>query len=159
MVFSKLKGLFTSPDEKYETLYYKYSQVKLENSELKKKHEEQLDQYKSGANKKAAMDLIKLYGDIEDIKNDSFKVKAHDQDTQKLLIGINKAEKTLRDIMTEMELEEISAKERTFDKELHEVASYEPAKGVQAGVIMKTVKKGFKWRGEVIKKPRVVVAK
>ena len=62
-------------------------------------------------------------------------------------------------IMKEFSLEEVVSKERFYDPELHEVASYQDAKDMQKGLIIKTVKKGFKYRGELIKKPRVVVTK
>ena len=44
-----------------------------------------------------------------------------------------------------------------YDPDMHEIASYEDAKGMQKGVILKTAKKGFKYKGQLIKKPRVVV--
>ena len=38
MVINKIKDMFSGNDEKYEALYYKYSQTKLENTKLKDKH-------------------------------------------------------------------------------------------------------------------------
>ncbi len=40
-------------------------------------------------------------------------------------------------------MEEVTPSERFYDPELHEVASYEDAKGMAKGIIMKTVKKGL----------------
>jgi molecular chaperone GrpE (heat shock protein) len=49
--------------------------------------------------------------------------------------------------------------ERFYDPEIHEIASYQDANGMAKGLLLKTVKKGFKYKDEVIKKPRVVVTK
>lgn len=159
MIFDKLKEALSSNNEKYEVLHHKHSQLKLENKKLKDEHYKSLKTHKISVHKNVAENLIKLYNDIEMMKADSYKVNAKDKDIQRLMIGINKTEKTMREIMKEFSLEEIGASERFFDPELHEVASYQDAKGMAKGIIMKTVKKGFKYRGEIIKKPQVVVTK
>lgn len=159
MVLSRIKEAFSGNDEKYEVLYHNYSKLRLENKKLKQQHDEELVSHKRGVHKGVAKHLISLYEDIEAMKNSSFKVSAKDKDTQRLMIDISRSEKTLREIMKEFSLEEVVSKERFYDPELHEVASYQDAKDMQKGLIIKTVKKGFKYRGELIKKPRVVVTK
>lgn len=159
MVFNKIKEVLNPTDDKYEVLYYKYSQVKLENQKLKQKHHEEMGDYKHKLQKKIAERLIGVYEAIEETKNDSFKVKGADKDVQRLLLGVNKSEKAIKDTMKDMSIEEVVAKDKMYDPELHEVASYEDAKGMTKGMILKTVKKGFKFKGETVKKPRVVVTK
>lgn len=157
MVFKKIKNIMSSNDEKYEILYYKYSQVKLENQRLKEKHINDMNKYKYSLQKKMAMDLIDLFEDIENTKNSSFKVKAIDKDIQRLLLEINKVEKKTRSFMVDLSIEEFEAKERFYDPELHDVASYQESKGMKKGIILKTLKKGFKFKNQTIKKPKVVV--
>lgn len=159
MDFSKIKGFFSDNDEKYEILYHNYSKLKLENKKLKEEHEKEMQNHKRDVYKKVAKHLVELYQNIEDTKNSSYYVAAKDKETQRLMMDINKSEKTLREIMKEFSLEEVVPKERFYDPELHEAASYKDAKDMQKGLLLKTVKKGFKYRGELIKKPRVVVTK
>lgn len=159
MVFDKLKQVFSSNDEKYEILYYKYSKIKLENQKLKEENIKNMNEHKKDVHEKIARHLIGLYEGIEIAKNDSFKVKANDKDLQRLLIDVNKIEKDIKKVMQEYSLEEISASERYYDPEIHSVASYEDAKGMAKGLIIKTVKKGFKFKGETIIKPKVLVTK
>lgn len=159
MVLKKIRDAFSGNDEKYEVLYYKYSKIKLENQELKKKHMEDMKDYKLDVQRKAVEHIIRIYEDIETAKMSSYKVTAVDKDLQRLLMDVNKVEKTVKELMKDFSLEEVMPSERFFDPEIHEVASYESAKGMQKGLIIKTVKKGFRYRGEIIKKPQVVVTK
>ena len=160
MVFDKIREIIAPQnDEKYEVLYYKYSKLKLERDKLKEQHQTDLKEYRSDISKKVANHLISLYETIETAKTSSFKVNASTKELQRLLIDVNKIEKQIKDVMKDFALEEVTASERMYDPELHEVASYEDAKGMAKGIVMKTVKKGFKHRGELIKKPHVVVTK
>ena len=159
MVFNKLKEKLSSSDEKYEVLYYKYSKIKLENQKLKDEHLKDMKSYKDKVQEKVAKDLIALYEASENTKNDSFKVKASSPELQRLLMSINASEKKLKKLMTDFSLEEVTPQERFFDPEIHEIASYEDANGMAKGLLLKTVKKGFRFKGDIIKKPRVVVTK
>lgn len=159
MVIKKVKEFFSGNDEKYEVLYYKYSQVKVENQKLKEQHRRDLAEYKERTYRKVADHIIALYEDIEVAKSDSFKVKSIDQDLQRLLMDINRVEKSIKELMIEYSLEEITPSERFYDPEIHEVATYEDSKGMAKGMILKTVKKGFRFKNQIIKKPKVVVTK
>ncbi|MCA9459610.1 MAG: nucleotide exchange factor GrpE [Nanoarchaeota archaeon] len=159
MVFGKFKEAFSAQDEKYEVLYHRYSKIKLENQKLKEKSLKDMDDYKDKIQNMTAKKLIEIYRSVEIAKGSSFKVKAMDKDTQRLLIDINKIEKDLKELMEDFSIEEIQVKERFYDPELHEVASYEDAKGMKKGLVIKTVKKGFKVKNTVVIKPRVVVTK
>ena len=159
MVLDKIKNIFSKNDEKYEVLYYKYSKLKLENKTLKEKNKEELESLKSKQDLKFAKHLISLYEDIEETKEKSFKVDATNPDIQKLLLSLNKAEKEIKKIMKEFYIEEIIPQERMYDPDLHEIATYTDAKGMKKGMILKTSKKGFKFKGKTIKKPKVIVTK
>ncbi|MCA9495633.1 MAG: nucleotide exchange factor GrpE [Nanoarchaeota archaeon] len=159
MVFGKFKEAFSVQDEKYEILYHRYSKIKLENQNLKEKNLKDMETYKDNIQNSMADYLIQIYRDVEEAKTSSFKVKAMDKDTQRLLIDLNKVEKDLKEIMGKFSIEEIQVKERFYDPELHQVASYEDAKGMKKGLVIRTVKKGFKVKNRVVIKPRVVVTK
>lgn len=160
MVFDKIKEAFSpQSDEKYEILYHRYSKVKLENKKLKQQHREDLHKYKVGTHKNVAESLIQLYSDVETAKMSSFKIHAKDKATQSLMIDLNKIEKTMKETMKNFQLSEVVPQERYFDPDLHDVASYQDAKDMRKGIIVKTVKKGFKYRGDLIQKPKVVVTR
>lgn len=159
MVFEKFKDAFVSKNEKYEVLHHKYSKVKLDNKNLKDNHEKKLADYKYALKKDVALNLITLYEKIEQTKIDSYKVSAVNKDVQRLMMDINQAEKAMKNVMVDLSMEEISAEDKFYDPELHEIASYQESKGMAKGLILKTVRKGFKYKNEVIKKPRVVVTK
>lgn len=159
MVLQKIRDALSPSEEKYEALYYKYSKLKLENQKLKEQHMQEMKEHKEGVQRKVADNLIAMYEDIETMKNDSYKVKVNDKEMQRLLVDINKVDKSMKGIMKQFSLEEVEPSERYYDPELHDVASYEDAKGMAKGIILRTAKRGFKYRGELIRKPRVIVTK
>ena len=160
MVFRKIReALSPQNDEKYEVLYYKYSKIKLDNQHMKAKHVTQMREYKDKTQREIALELIKVFGDIEVAKADSFKVKKITPELQRLLMDVNQVEKSMKQLMTKLSIEEVSATDRFYDPEIHDIASYDSSTGLAKGLIIKTVKKGFKVKGDYIKKPKVVVAK
>jgi molecular chaperone GrpE len=46
-----------------------------------------------------------------------------------------------------------------FDPQLHEALSAQPAEGIDAGVVLETVEKGYRLNGQVLRPARVVVSK
>ena len=159
MVFEKLKEMFSGVDEKYEVLYYKYSKLKLENDKLKENYEMKLKDLKYNQDLKFVKYLIETYENIESAKEMSFKVDATNPEIQKLLMEINKVEKELKKVLKEFFVEEVVPEERMFDPDLHEIATYSEAKGMKKGIILKTTRKGFKFKSKLIKKPKVVVTR
>jgi molecular chaperone GrpE (heat shock protein) len=65
----------------------------------------------------------------------------------------------MKKTMNSFLLEEVEANERFYDPEIHDVASYQDAKGMAKGLVLKTVQKGFRYKGKIIVKPKVVVTK
>lgn len=159
MVFNKIKDMINGNDEKYEVLYYKYSQIKLQNQKLKEKHEQEMRDYKANLQYEMAKHTIRMFDAMQVAKASSFKVKAQDKDLQRLLMDVNKAEKEIKKTMEDFSIEEVEAKDRFFDPEIHDIASYEDAKGMAKGLIIKTAKKGYRYKGKIIVKPKVVVTK
>lgn len=159
MVFDKIRESFGGTDDKYEVLYYKYSKLKLENQALRETKESDMKKFKENIHEVMVYKLIEIYEDVENAKLDSFKVKAVDKEMQKLLIGINKIETDMQQVLKEFHIEEVTASDRMYDPDMHEIASYDDARGMQKGIIIKTAKKGFKYKGQLIKKPRVVVTR
>ncbi len=161
MVFKKIKELKKKyqekNDEKYEILYHKYSQLKSENLKLKNQINEEKKELKDKIINKIVEMLLNLEDDVEEMKNSSFKVSATSKEIQRLLVDINKVEKTLGNILNKLNVEPIVPKERFYDPELHEVSSYTPGRNLEKGIILKTVKKGWKYKNKIVRKPKVLV--
>jgi len=161
MVFRKLLNGFKGNEncgEKYEILYHKYSELKSQIKTQENKAEEEKRELKDKLIERVTEMLLNLEDDVEEMKNTSFKISAKDKETQKLLININKVEKTMNEILSKLNIEPIIPEERFYDPELHEVSSYTTPKGIQKGVILKTVKKGWKYKNKVLRKPKVLVS-
>jgi len=160
MVFSKIRDALDKNDDRYEVLYYKYSAVVAENKKLKDKHRAEMSTQKDDINEQAARNIIGIYQAIEAAKNTSFKVKGQTPEVQNLMLDLNRAEKEVKEVFKKYSIEEVEAnKDKFYDPELHDVASYTDAKGMRPGLIVKTAKKGFKYRTRTIIRPKVVVAK
>lgn len=159
MVFKALKQKISGVDDKYEILYHKYSSLKAQNIKLQKENIENINKKTEEIELKIVNDLIDLYKDFETTKISSFKVKSTDKDTQKLMVDLNKTIRTLDKLLEKYKIQQISAEERFYDSQIHEIASYQPANGMKEGIIVKTVKKGFKYKGKILQKPLVVVTK
>lgn len=161
MVFGKLKELFSkdNSEEKYEVLFHRYSKVKLENQRLRDKNKKDLEEMNKKLEEKFARNLINIFQDVESAKNSTFKISATNKEIQNLFLDINKTEKNIKKLFEEFGISEIRVKDNFFDPNLHEVASYEDTKDGNEGTIVKTIKKGFKYKGKIIAKPKVVVRK
>lgn len=157
MVLSKITQALNRNDEKYEMLLHKYSSLKLKNKQLleKKNTVERDTQHILG--EKFAIELMEIYEAFEKSKEQSFKVHATSPELQRFLLEYNTIGKVLDKSMKHNGVEVFDAKERFFDPDLHEVATYQEGKGMQKGIILKTTRKGCKFRNKVVKKPRVVV--
>lgn len=159
MVFDRIKNMFSDNKEKYEILYYKYSQVKLENQRLKQKYTKDKDRYKEKVDEKVIDSLIKFYRVVDGAKNDTFKISVVNSDMQKLVLDINKIHKSAKDVLFDFSLREFIAKEKYFDPKLHQIASYASNDKLKKGTIVKTAKPGIKYKATIIEKPKVVVVK
>lgn len=159
MVLEYFRNRGSRTDDKYEVLYHKYSSVKAQNIKLKKENIEDIQRVKDESELAIVKDLIELYKDFETTKASSFKIKALDKDTQKMMVDFNKTLKTLENIFKKYKVEQINAEERYYDSHIHDIASYQPANGMKQGIIIKTVKKGFKHKGKILQKPLVIVTK
>ena len=69
-------------------------------------------------------------------------------------MDVNTTQKLVNDMMKRLNLESISADEEMYDPQKHEIASYSDAKGMKEGIIIKTIKKGYKLNGEIVKKTK-----
>ena len=157
MVIGKIAQSFQKNDEKYEFLLHKYSSLRLENKKLHEKNQAQKREIEFKKGNDFANELMNLYEKYERAKEQSFKVQATNLELQRFLLEFNTIGKELDKSMKKHSIELYEAKERFFDIDLHEIGAYQEAKGMKKGIILKTTRKGCKFKNKIIKKPRVVV--
>ena len=151
--------MFNPTNEKYEVLYHKYSKMRLDNKNLREQHHDKLKAHEHEIKLNTARNLIKLFEKLEETRNASSRISKVDKDVQVLMMGTVQAEKIMREVMHDLELEPIQAENKFYDEKEAEIASYAPANGLVQNLILKTVRKGFRFKGKLIKKPRVVVTR
>jgi molecular chaperone GrpE (heat shock protein) len=159
MVFDKIIKALNPTSEKYEVLYHKYSKLRLDNKNLRDQHHGKMSDLEQEVKLSTARNLIALFEKIEETKRDTHSINVVDTNIQKVMMGITQTEKCMLKVMHDLELEPIQAINKFYDESEAEIASYTPASGMAQNLILKTVRKGFKFRGKMIKKPRVVVTR
>ena len=158
MVFKKIKEILKENDDKYLNLYHSYSKLKLDNKNLIENHIKELEDYKIKIYKKAAIEFVEFYNKFEKTINSSFSVTPKDEKEKEFLINLSISNKKCNELLEKFLIKTYLPKERYFDKELHDLDSYQKAdEKMEKGIILKTTKKGIKIRGEVYKKPKVIV--
>jgi molecular chaperone GrpE (heat shock protein) len=106
-------------------------------------------------------DLVMLFDDLTSL-SDQLRTAAH-EDNQRGHIAqwrdnLQNAVHSLLEILHRFEVKEIEPKEHV-DRTLHRVVSYEPANFAEEdGCIVMRVRRGFSWRGKLIR-PEEVIAK
>jgi molecular chaperone GrpE (heat shock protein) len=159
MVFDKIIKALNPTSEKYEVLYHKYSKLRLDNKNLRDQHHGKMSDLEHEVKLSTARNLIALFEKIEETKRDTHSINVVDPNIQKVMMGITQTEKCMLKVMHDLELEPIQAVNKFYEGSEAEIASYTPANGMAQNLILKTVRKGFKFRGKMIKKPRVVVTR
>lgn len=157
MVIGKITQALNKNDEKYEFLLHKYSSLRLENKKLHDKNQAQKEEIEFKKGNEFAKELMNLFEKFERAKEQSFKVHATNPDLQRFLLEFNTIGKQLDTTMKKHSIELYEAKERFYDIDLHEIGAYQEAKGMKKGIILKTTRKGCKFKNKIVKKPRVVV--
>jgi molecular chaperone GrpE (heat shock protein) len=106
-------------------------------------------------------DLLVLFDDLSAIAGQFAKTVAGEESCSANARSRDNLSNTLHflvEILHRLEVNEIETK-KTVDRELHRVISYEPADcRAEDGRIVRQVKRGFMWRGRVLR-PEEVIAK
>lgn len=78
---------------------------------------------------------------------------------QSLHTGVNMISQQLKAVLTEAGLEEVDALGKPFDPHLHEAVSQQEAPDVPEGQVVQQLRKGYRFRGRLLRPASVVVAK
>jgi molecular chaperone GrpE (heat shock protein) len=106
-------------------------------------------------------DLVMLFDDLNSL-SDQLRTAAHEENERGHIAqwrdNLENAVHSLLEILHRFEVKEIEPKEHV-DRTLHRVVSYEPANFAEEdGCIVMRVRRGFCWRGKLIR-PEEVIAK
>jgi len=75
-----------------------------------------------------------------------------------LAYGVLLVFRSLRECLTKHGIEAVDPQGEKFDPNLHEALSAQPADGVESGVVVETMQKGYRLGEQLIRPARVVVA-
>ena len=156
-MLNKLRKIVNTTDKRYDELYHSYSKIKLDLKTLEDRKNKEIKEYKEKLRTTVAKNLIVLYDCVENVLNNTYKIKDPNKEVQDVMLDINTLNKKLKDVMKRFEVFEFDVKSKTFEKESMEVLSYVKNESIAKGTVLKTVKKGILFEGQVIKKPKVIV--
>jgi molecular chaperone GrpE len=85
--------------------------------------------------------------------------EAEESDTQHHLTkGIRLVQQELQNALTRVGIEAYSPIGETFDPHLHEAVAQQPADGVESGTVTQVYQPGYRYKDEVLRAAKVVVA-
>jgi molecular chaperone GrpE len=87
----------------------------------------------------------------------ALSVEAHGEDARQLVAGVELTRSKLIAALEQSDVRPI-ASEGTFDPARHEAIGTEQRSDLPAGRIVNTVRRGFAWRGQVLRPARVIVS-
>jgi molecular chaperone GrpE len=79
------------------------------------------------------------------------------EEARNLATGVQLIRTRLLQALEAAGLEEIPSR-GAFDPAIHEAGGSRPAEGVAGGTILEVARKGYRWRGQVVRPARVIVA-
>ena len=154
---NKIKGLKEEIElEKEKKQAYlrqlKYLQADFEN--YRKRIEKEMRDLIVRSNEKLISQLLSIVDDLERAIDSARASK----DMSIILEGIEMIHKNLTEMLKQEGLEKIEALGKNFDPTIHEIVVKIPKKDCQEGLILEEVRKGFVFKGRVIRPSMVNVS-
>lgn len=139
--------------EKYDDLNDKYLRLFSEFDNYRKRTAKEKIELSKTASESIMVDLLPILDDFERALQ-TMENKETDANYEGVLLIYNKFKRTLE----QKGLEEINAKDATFDTDEHEALTNVPVTDeAQKGKVLDVIQKGYKLNGKVIRYARVVV--
>ncbi len=76
-----------------------------------------------------------------------------------IYVGMEMVRRQLNDFLSSQGAEELNVEGKSFDPNLHEAVAQEEADGVEDGIVLRVIRRGFKLRDRLLRPASVVVAK
>ncbi len=138
-----------------ELLNDKYLRLNAEYINYKRRTEkEKIDIYKY-ANEKLIVDLLTFMDNIERAV-ESIKIS---EDKSSLLDGVSMIKKNFDDFLQKQGVEMIDSKGKEFDPNMHHAVLSEEAEGIEEGIVLEELQKGYMLKEKVIRPAMVKVSK
>jgi molecular chaperone GrpE len=102
-----------------------------------------------------ARELLPVIDNLERALQTGVDPSAHEALTR----GVELVLEELRGKLAGAGVEAFDPKGEKFDPQLHEALSTQPAEGVESGVVLETLEKGYRLNGQILRPARVVVSK
>lgn len=156
----KDKKKFTKEDKKYEKLVKQaeenlagWQRATADYENLKKECEKNRIEYVSYANANLIMELLPVYDNFKA----AFNCVPEKERNNAWLVGFEHIKSQIKALLDANGVEEIATDGEKFDPEFHEAVESEKVIGKKEGIILRTVKSGYKLHGKVIQAAKVVV--
>ena len=81
-----------------------------------------------------------------------------EESTKNIFIGISMAFKQMENILGEYGLEVINPLGVEFDPKLHEALSYEPSEEIEEGLVIQTIRTGYKIKDKLLRPASVIIS-
>ena len=130
----------------------KYLQADFEN--YRKRVEKEVQEAIQRSNEKLVASLIEIMDDLES----AISVAKKTENKDALLDGIKMVHKKLDDLLEKEGLVRLDPVGKPFDPNVHEVLAEIPTKNHQSGIVLKEVRKGFIFKGKILRPSIVKVA-
>ncbi len=101
-----------------------------------------------------ARELLPVIDNLERALQSGSEPAAHEALTR----GVELVLEELRGRLAGAGVEAFDPKGERFDPQLHEALSTQPAEGIESGVVLETLEKGYRLNGAVLRPARVVVS-
>jgi molecular chaperone GrpE len=147
------KQLITEQEKNREYLnQLKYLQADFEN--YRKRIEKETHEAIKRSNEKLVSCLIDIMDDFEIAISEGIKTQNKDA----LIDGIKMVHKKLDNLLAKEGLEPLECVGKPFDPNLHEIIAQVPTDEHQSGTILEEARKGFKYKGKVLRPSVVKIA-
>lgn len=127
--------------------------AELEN--YKRRKDQEVDNFKKYASEKTIREFIPV---IDSLHN-AFDVSNGTGSEEQMKEGLQLIDKLLGDIFTRLNVTEIEALDQPFNPDVHQAVMQEEKEGVDEGIVIKVLQKGYVLSDRVLRPAMVVVSK
>lgn len=148
------EGSEVDPDNaELSALNKKYMRLAADFQNFKRRTEKEKSDIRQFANEKIALDVIEVIDNFE-------RALAHIEDCEdkQFAEGVEKIYKQLQGVLEKNKIEEIKAEGEPFDPNFHNAMMIREVEGVESGIVVNDMQKGYTLNGRVIRASMVMVS-
>jgi molecular chaperone GrpE len=153
-IVKKLKVELTAEQEKSQEYLNRLIYLQADFENYKKRVEKEIQQAVRINNEKSVTCLIDIMDDLEN----AISAGEATENKVALLEGIKMTQKNLEKILENEGVEKLECIGKPFDPNKHEILAQVPTKEHQSGTVLEEARKGFVFKGKVLRPSVVTVA-